>query len=63
MAGLRAEYTNLVTDVAHELRTPLTNMRCQLEAVQDGLSEADPAFVASLHEETLLLARLVEDLG
>jgi signal transduction histidine kinase len=52
----------LVTDVAHELRTPLTNLRCQIEAVQDGLQEADAATLRSLHEETLLLARLVGDL-
>ena len=52
----------LVTDVAHELRTPLTNLRCQIEAVQDGLQAADVATLRSLHEETLLLSRLVGDL-
>jgi len=52
----------LVTDVAHELRTPLTNLRCQLEAVQDGLLAPDAATWRSLHDETLLLGRLVEDL-
>ncbi len=52
----------LVTDVAHELRTPLTNLRCQIEAVQDGLQAADAATLRSLYEETLLLARLVGDL-
>jgi signal transduction histidine kinase len=57
--GLRR---TLVTDVAHELRTPLTNLRCQIEALQDGLQPADAEALASLHEETLLLARLVDDL-
>jgi signal transduction histidine kinase len=52
----------LVADVAHELRTPLTNLRCHLEAVQDGLQSPDAATLASLHEETVLLARLVDDL-
>jgi signal transduction histidine kinase len=52
----------LVADVAHELRTPLTNLRCQIEAVQDGLQPADADTLGSLHEETLLLARLVGDL-
>jgi signal transduction histidine kinase len=52
----------LVADVAHELRTPLTNLRCQIEALQDGLVPPDAATVRSLHEETLLLARLVGDL-
>jgi len=52
----------LVTDVAHELRTPLTNLRCQIESIQDGLAPADEANIRSLHEETLLLGRLVDDL-
>ncbi len=52
----------MVSDVAHELRTPLTNLRCQLEAMRDGLAPADIAAVRTLHDETLLLARLVEDL-
>ncbi len=52
----------MVTDVAHELRTPLTNLRCQIEAMQDGLLAADPATLRSLHEETLLLGRLTDDL-
>jgi len=52
----------MVNDVAHELRTPLTNLRCQLEALQDGLVPLDRAAVDSLHEEALLLGRLVGDL-
>lgn len=53
---------DMVNDVAHELRTPLTNMRCQLEAVQDGLMKPDNALIDSLSEEALLLQRLVDDL-
>lgn len=53
---------DLVSDVAHELRTPLTNLRCQIEAIQDGLSPADAGTLASLHEEAMLLSRLVDDL-
>lgn len=49
-------------DVAHELRTPLTNLRCELEAIQDGLAAPEPARLASLHDEVLHLQRLVEDL-
>jgi signal transduction histidine kinase len=52
----------LVSDVAHELRTPLTNLRAQLEAIEDGIVPGDEAALRSLHEETLLLTRLVEDL-
>jgi signal transduction histidine kinase len=53
---------DMVSDVAHELRTPLTNLRAQLEAVQDGLAEPTVDLVASLHEEAMLLNRLVDDL-
>ena len=52
----------MVSDVAHELRTPLANLRCRLEALQDGLAPADAEALRALHGETLLLARLVEDL-
>ncbi len=52
----------MVGDVAHELRTPLTNLRCELEAIQDGLTTADATRISSLHEEVLHLQRLVEDL-
>jgi signal transduction histidine kinase len=52
----------MVGDVAHELRTPLTNLRCELEAIQDGFVAPDAARVASIHDEVLHLQRLVEDL-
>jgi signal transduction histidine kinase len=53
---------NMVTDVAHELRTPLTNIRGYLEAVRDGVAKPDYALIDSLHDEALLLSRLVDDL-
>jgi two-component system sensor histidine kinase BaeS len=52
----------MVADIAHELRTPLTNLRAQLEAIEDGLLPANADTLASLREETVLLARLVDDL-
>ncbi|MDF1605760.1 HAMP domain-containing sensor histidine kinase [Nocardioides sp. YIM 152315] len=52
----------LVSDVSHELRTPIANVRGWIEAAEDGLVEPDDRLLASLHEETLLLQRLVDDL-
>jgi len=53
---------DLVTDVAHELRTPLSNVRGYLEAIRDGVISPEAAMIASLHEEVMLLNRLVDDL-
>ncbi len=53
---------NMVSDIAHELRTPLSNVRGYLEAIQDGLARADVETIDSLHEEVMLLNRLVDDL-
>ncbi|HET9496672.1 MAG TPA: ATP-binding protein [Chloroflexia bacterium] len=52
----------MVSDIAHELRTPLSNIRGYLEAMRDGVTRPDAALIASLHEEALLLTRLVDDL-
>lgn len=57
-----ASRRRLLTDVSHELRGPLANLRSQIEAMEDGLLPADSAGLESLHEETMLLARLVDDL-
>ena len=65
VAGLEHQETlrrEMVADVAHELRTPLSVLRSKLEAMQDGLLEPDQAKLAVLHDETMLLGRLVEDL-
>lgn len=53
---------NMVSDVAHELRTPLSNIRGYLEAMRDGIAKPDPTLISSLHDEAMLLTRLVDDL-
>ncbi len=66
MAGALAlaerQRQQLLADVAHELRTPLSIMRGHLEAMLDGVFDFSAANLALVHEETLLLGRLVEDL-
>lgn len=52
----------MVSDIAHELRTPLTTLRGQLEGVQDGVLDVDGDIIDSLHDEAVLLQRLVDDL-
>ena len=53
---------NMVADVAHELRTPLTNIRGYIEAVRDGVLEADETTIANVHQQTMYLSKLIEDL-
>ncbi|MCA1615188.1 MAG: HAMP domain-containing protein [Acidobacteria bacterium] len=52
----------MVANVAHELRAPLTNMRGYLEALSDGVLPPSRKTFELLHEETLRLAALSDDL-
>ncbi|MCB0040118.1 MAG: HAMP domain-containing protein [Caldilinea sp.] len=53
---------NLIADVSHELRTPIFVMQGNLEAMLDGVFDLNRENVAAVHQETLLLGRLVGDL-
>lgn len=52
----------LTTDVAHELRTPLTVVSTQLEAMLDGIWEANPLHLESCYEEVNRIMVIVKDL-
>ncbi|MEU6621985.1 HAMP domain-containing sensor histidine kinase [Streptomyces litmocidini] len=52
----------MVSDIAHELRTPLSNIRGWLEAAQDGVATVDAEYIASLHDEAVLLQHVIDDL-
>lgn len=52
-----------VADTAHELRTPVAILRGEIEAMQDGIIKVTPDSLASLHQETLHIARLIDDLN
>jgi len=52
----------MMVDVAHELRTPLTNIKGYLEGLIDGVVPGSEKTYKLLHEETLRLAKLVEDI-
>ena len=51
-----------MSDIAHELRTPLSVLRGEIEAIVDGVRQASPERLASLHSEVLHVSRIVEDL-
>jgi two-component system OmpR family sensor kinase/two-component system sensor histidine kinase BaeS len=53
---------HMMADIAHELRTPLTIVQGQVEALLDGVFPLTREQLAPIHDETLLLSRLVTDL-
>ncbi len=52
----------LLADVAHELRTPLQVIRGSVEGMVDGLYPADPERLRPLLDQTITMARLLDDL-
>ena len=59
---LEAQRKAMGSDIAHELRSPLTNIRGWLEVTRDGVVDPDPSLLAALHEEALVLQRVIDDL-
>jgi two-component system, OmpR family, sensor histidine kinase BaeS len=53
---------DVVADVAHELRTPIAVLQAGHEALLDRIAEPTPGQLASLRDEVLRLARMVDDL-
>ncbi len=53
---------NMVADIAHELRTPLSVVQGNLQAILDGVYPLEKSEIATIHDETGLLAQLIEDL-
>ena len=56
---LRRDY---MADASHELRTPIAILKAEIEALQDGLRQATPETLRSLHSEVGRLEKLVHDL-
>ena len=57
-----AERRRLLADVTHELRTPLSVIRGNLEGISDGVYAPDEQRLATVLEETRVMARLLDDL-
>lgn len=53
---------NMIADIAHELRTPLSILQGNVEAMLDGVLDTNTENLNSLHQETKLLSRLIDDL-
>ncbi|MAS33132.1 MAG: histidine kinase [Anaerolineaceae bacterium] len=52
----------MTADIAHDLRTPLMVMSGYLEALRDGILQPTPERFEAMHQEAVILKRLIEDL-
>lgn len=52
----------MLADIAHELRTPLFILQGNTEAMLEGVLPANKENLTTIHQETVLLSRLIEDL-
>jgi len=51
-----------LADISHELRTPISVLKSEIEALQDGIRQAEPKYIDSLHYQVQNLSHLVNDL-
>jgi two-component system sensor histidine kinase BaeS len=51
-----------MADIAHELRTPVTILKGEIEALTDGVRQADERMSTSLRDEVDQLSALIDDL-
>lgn len=63
LGRIEATRTRMLGDLAHEMRTPITTIGAYLEAIADGVQEADPATLTMLGDQVTRLARLSEDVA
>jgi two-component system sensor histidine kinase BaeS len=52
----------MLSDISHELRTPLSNLNGYLEALGTGVIQGELELYRSLHDESMHLTRLVDQL-
>ncbi|MCZ8513694.1 ATP-binding protein [Paenibacillus filicis] len=52
----------MISDISHDLRTPLSNINGYLEALSEGIIEGNKEIYRSLHEESVHLVKLVDQL-
>jgi signal transduction histidine kinase len=62
LARARDRRRQMTADIAHELRTPLSVILGHTEGIRDSVLEPSQEVINIVHEETLRLSSLVEDL-
>ncbi|WP_240632202.1 MULTISPECIES: ATP-binding protein [unclassified Cryobacterium] len=63
LGRIEATRTRMLGDLAHEMRTPITTIGAYLEAIADGVQQADPATLTMLGDQVTRLARLSQDVA
>lgn len=63
LEGTELTRQRLLSDLAHEMRTPVSTLDGYLEAMQDGVAQADEQTLVMLREQTERLKRLAEDIA
>lgn len=63
LAEVERTRTRLLADLAHEMRTPVAVLGGYLEAIGEGVEQADEETLAVLRDQTARLARLTEDIA
>lgn len=63
LGRIEATRTKMLGDLAHEMRTPIATIGAYLEAITDGVREADPTTLAVLDDQVTRLSRLSEDIS
>jgi len=63
LGRIEATRTKMLGDLAHEMRTPVATIGAYLEAIADGVREADSATLAVLGDQVTRLSRLSEDIS
>ncbi len=63
LAEVEATRTRMLGDLAHEMRTPLATLDGYLEAILDGVHDADEETITLLRDQVARLSRLGEDIA
>lgn len=62
LESLQTQRRKLFADIAHELRTPVAVIQANTEGMQDGVLPMDTEQINTIHTETIMLSRLINDL-
>ena len=62
LAQAEGRRRQMTADIAHDLRTPISIIQGHAEGLRDGVLPPTPETFALIHDETLRLNRMVEDL-